>query len=113
MSTVDPSGVQNDVLNTIFGSLRHKSEAVRKQAAEDLADHVARTVAEMSSEAVSKLWNDHINRRLFELIHSNNTHEQLGGITAIDSLLEVEGDETIEAKRNLFRLYNYVKYLLP
>lgn len=32
---------------------------------------------------------------------------------AVDSLLEVPGDETIESKRNLFRFYNYVKNLLP
>lgn len=67
----------------------------------------------MSSDAVSRLWNDHINRHLFALIHSNNAHEKLGGVIAIDSLLDVEGDETIEAKKNLFRLYNYVKTLLP
>lgn len=32
---------------------------------------------------------------------------------AIDRLLEIEGDETIEAKHTLFRLFNYVKSLLP
>lgn len=30
-----------------------------------------------------------------------------------DLLLEIPGDETIESKRNLFRFYNYVKFLLP
>lgn len=32
---------------------------------------------------------------------------------AVDYLLGTEADETIEAKRNLFRFYNYVKHLLP
>lgn len=31
----------------------------------------------------------------------------------LDYLLGLESDETIEAKRNLFRFYNYVKHLLP
>lgn len=30
-----------------------------------------------------------------------------------DNLLEIDKEETIESKRNLFRFYNYVKQLLP
>ncbi|KAG9045642.1 phosphatidylinositol kinase- protein kinase tor1, partial [Tulasnella sp. UAMH 9824] len=67
----------------------------------------------MSSEGVSRLWNDHLNHRLFHLIHSNNVPEMLGGIAAIDTLLSIEGPESPEAKKNLYRLYNYVKYCLP
>jgi hypothetical protein len=44
---------------------------------------VATTVAEMSSDAAAKLWDDTINRRLFDLIHSQNTVEKLGGLLAI------------------------------
>ncbi|KAG8958873.1 phosphatidylinositol kinase- protein kinase tor1 [Tulasnella sp. 419] len=113
MATPEAGGPQNEVLNHIFGGLRNKNESVRQEAATQLAEYVASSVVEMNSDSVAKLWNDHINRRLFELIHSNNSHEKLGGILAIDSLLEVEGDQTIEAKKNLFRLYNYVKFLLP
>jgi serine/threonine-protein kinase mTOR len=32
---------------------------------------------------------------------------------AIDHLLDIGGEETMESKRNLFRFYNYVKSLLP
>jgi FKBP12-rapamycin complex-associated protein len=32
---------------------------------------------------------------------------------AIDHLLDIGEDETLESKRNLFRFYNYVKSLLP
>ena len=31
----------------------------------------------------------------------------------VDHLLNSEADGNIESKRNLFRFYNYVKYLLP
>lgn len=83
----------------------------------------------MSSDAAAKLWEDSINQRLFDLVHSPHNHDKLGGILAIgarlqscfdlqtlmvlDHLLDVDGEETIEFKHNLFRFYNYVKSLLP
>ena len=44
---------------------------------------VSATTAEMSSDASAKLWDDNINRRLFELTHSQNPVEALGGLLAI------------------------------
>ncbi|THV05541.1 FAT-domain-containing protein [Dendrothele bispora CBS 962.96] len=67
----------------------------------------------MSSDTAAKLWDDNINRRIFDLMHSTTTAENFGGLLAIDNLLEVDGEETIESRRNLFRFYNYVKHLLP
>jgi FKBP12-rapamycin complex-associated protein len=87
----------------------------------------------MSSDAAAKLWDDNINRKLFDLTHSQNSVEAFGGLLAIgasasfkcvdglttdviliESLLKLnEQEETIESKRNLFRFYNYVKHLLP
>lgn len=72
---------------------------------------VATTIAEMSSDASAKLWDDNINRGLFDLMHSGVHIHVLGGILAIDQLLQV-GDHTIDHKR-LFRFYNYVKHVLP
>jgi hypothetical protein len=40
----------------------------------------------MNSDASAKLWDEHINRRLFDLIHSNNSTDKLGGILAIGTL---------------------------
>jgi serine/threonine-protein kinase mTOR len=37
----------------------------------------------MPSDVASKLWDDDINKRLFELVHSQINAEKLGGITAI------------------------------
>ena len=34
-------------------------------------------------------------------------------LRVIDHLLDIDGEDTIESKRNLFRFYNYVKSLLP
>lgn len=40
-------------------------------------------VAEMSSDVAAKLWDDTINKRLFDLIHSQTSVESLGGLLAI------------------------------
>ncbi|KAG9127299.1 phosphatidylinositol kinase- protein kinase tor1 [Ceratobasidium sp. 392] len=102
-----------DPLHGIFQQLKNKNEQVRQIAARELRDHVESAVAELSSDGSARLWNQQISPRLFEIIHSNHSHERLGGVLAIDRLLEIEGDETIEAKHTLFRLFNYVKSLLP
>src|SRR5262245_42363428 len=66
----------------------------------------------MSSDAATKLWDDNINRGLFDLMHSNINAHTLGGLAAISQLLLV-GDQSIDSKRILFRFYNYVKHVLP
>jgi serine/threonine-protein kinase mTOR len=37
----------------------------------------------MSSDAAAKMWDDNINRRLFDLVHSASNVEKLGGVLAI------------------------------
>lgn len=44
---------------------------------------VATTVVEMPSDAAVKLWDDDINKRIFDLMHSQNNVERLGGLLAI------------------------------
>lgn len=48
---------------------------------------VATKVVEMSSDAAAKLWEDSINQRLFDLVHSPHNHDKLGGILAIGTCL--------------------------
>ena len=44
-------------------------------------------VADMSSDAAAKLWDDSINRKLFDLTHSQNSVEAFGGLAAIGASL--------------------------
>ena len=44
---------------------------------------VAATVVEMPNDAAVKLWDDDINKRIFDLMHSQNNVERLGGLLAI------------------------------
>ncbi|OJT05171.1 Phosphatidylinositol 3-kinase tor1 [Trametes pubescens] len=72
---------------------------------------ISNAVHELPEEdAVSKLWEEII-INISSLVHSQTTTEKLGGILAIDHLLQVEG--AVDSEPNLYRLYNYVKTLLP
>ncbi|KAG2011794.1 atypical/PIKK/FRAP protein kinase [Coprinopsis cinerea AmutBmut pab1-1] len=113
MASADQAPVGDQQLNAIFSGLKSRSADTRMQAAEDLKRFVQVSYAEMTSDAAAKLWDDHINRRLFALIHSQNINEAFGGLLGIERLLELDLEETIESKRNHFRFYNYVKHLLP
>lgn len=41
----------------------------------------------MSSDASAKIWDETINRKLFELTHSQNTAEASGGLLAIGAFV--------------------------
>lgn len=66
----------------------------------------------MSPDIAGKIW-DNVNQGIFDLMHSQHTERKLGGLLAMDLLLQIDGEETLDSKRNLFRFYNYVKHLLP
>ncbi|KAF9561208.1 phosphatidylinositol 3-kinase [Agrocybe pediades] len=104
---------QLERLNQIFNGLKNRNADIRMQSAEELRRFVTTSIAEMSSDAASKLWDDNISRKLFELTHSQNVVEAFGGLYAIEQLIGIDQEDTIESKRNLFRFYNYVKHLLP
>ncbi|KAJ8457723.1 hypothetical protein ONZ45_g18201 [Pleurotus djamor] len=117
---------QTDDLNNIFLGLRSKSNDVRAKSALDLRRYVANRVSEMTPDASAKIWNDTINRNLFDLMHSQNNSDRFGGLLAIgashtawsvahanectDQLLYVD---TEESRRHRFRFYNYVRHQLP
>ncbi|KDQ22311.1 hypothetical protein PLEOSDRAFT_1051426 [Pleurotus ostreatus PC15] len=106
---------QTDDPGTIFQNLRSKTHDTRVKAAEELRRYVITKVSEMSPDAAAKVWDDNINRNLFDLMHSQSNVERFGGLLAIDHLLEMPGEETQtpDSKRHLYRFYNYVRHQLP
>ncbi|CAK5264818.1 unnamed protein product [Mycena citricolor] len=96
-----------DVLAGIFAGLKNRNPDVRLQSAVELRRYVARSAVDIPGD------DDNISRRLFELIHSQNSTDNIGGLVAIDHLIDAEGEVTIDSSHNLFRFYNYVKHLLP
>ncbi|KAJ7758626.1 phosphatidylinositol 3-kinase [Mycena metata] len=96
----------SDVLTGIFAGLKNKNPDVRLQSAVELRRYVAANEAGDDADLIS--------RRLFELIHSQNGTDNIGGLVAIDHLIDTPtSSPTLDSHHNLFRFYNYVKHLLP
>lgn len=55
---------------------------MRTKAASELRDHVAVVSREVLGDGFTKFMND-VNRRIFELVHSQDIGDKLGGIAAI------------------------------
>ncbi|KAK9480797.1 armadillo-type protein [Lipomyces japonicus] len=102
--------MDNSVLNRIFGDLRSKQLDVRNRAADDLRDHLLTVVRELPIDQFSRFNND-VNRRIFELIHSTDTYDKLGGIAAIDKLIDFDGTE--ENATKISRFANYLRIIIP
>ncbi|KAI9143717.1 armadillo-type protein [Paraphysoderma sedebokerense] len=100
---------QGDVLGKILFDLKSRVDDVRAKAAEDLRHYVISVSRELTGENFTKFLND-VNRRIFELIHSNIDNEKIGGIMAIDKLIEIEGEENAT---KITRFANYLRMVLP
>lgn len=58
-----------------------------------LSTQVTNSSRELSKENTTKLLND-VNRRIFDLIHSHDNNDRIGGILAIDKLIDYTGEES-------------------
>ncbi|KAF7309844.1 Serine/threonine-protein kinase TOR [Mycena indigotica] len=100
------------ILSAIFHGLQSSNPETRAKSAYDLRNQVLSAVTESSPDVAGAVW-DTVNQGLFDLMHRQNTEGKLGGLLAMNYLLEIEGEETLDSRRNLYRFYNYVKHLLP
>jgi len=118
-----------DALNRLLPELRSKNDDVRAKAAKELRAHVTQRFPfffssshprspliqvsavsrELSGENFTKFIND-INRRIFELVNSNDYHDKLGGILAIDELIDIDGEDNTT---KISRFANYLRIVLP
>jgi FKBP12-rapamycin complex-associated protein len=69
-------------LGRVWDDLRYKNEEVRFRAANDLRDHVISVSRQLSGESFTKFMNE-INRKIYELVHSADNVDKMGGILAI------------------------------
>ncbi|KAI8593944.1 armadillo-type protein [Geranomyces variabilis] len=103
------SSMAMEPLQRILADLRSRQDEVRVRAANDLREHFTAVSREVSGEAFTKFVND-VNRRIFELIHSNDNNDKIGGILAIDKLVDFEGEENTTKTT---RFANYLRIVLP
>ncbi|KAI9091315.1 armadillo-type protein [Phlyctochytrium arcticum] len=96
-------------LAKILADLRSRNDELRLRAANDLRDHVTAVARELSGESFTRFIND-VNRRIFELIHSTDNNDKIGGILAIDKLIEFDGEENTT---KVTRFANYLRIVLP
>ncbi|KAJ3318282.1 phosphatidylinositol kinase- protein kinase tor1, partial [Blyttiomyces sp. JEL0837] len=94
----------------LFAELKAaRNDAVRARIAVDIRDHVIAVSRDISGETFSRFMND-INRRIFELIHSNDVNDKIAGIVAIDKLIDFDGEENTT---KITRFSNYLRVVLP
>lgn len=97
-----PSGtsveMQNFTLDQIFQELKSNDEIRRLKAAKNLRFHFISITRDSTSTEQITVYNNYINKKIFDLINSSKTNEQLGGIDAINSLIELLSRSSEDSK---------------
>ncbi|KTW30812.1 hypothetical protein T552_00524 [Pneumocystis carinii B80] len=96
-------------LDKLFSDLKNRNEEIRNKIANDLKEYVVSTSREMQRDAFISFNND-INRRIYELVHSNDSYERLSGVIVIDKLIDYDGEENTV---KITRFANYLRIVLP
>ena len=89
---------------TLLG-LRSKDSVERAKAASILRELVENEGRELSRETYAKFMEE-LNRRIQDLVSSDQTHEKLGGIAAIDALIDVSSEDD---DYKIIRFANYLR----
>ncbi|KAL2916207.1 phosphatidylinositol kinase-related protein kinase tor1 [Polyrhizophydium stewartii] len=90
--------------------LKSRNPDTRNRAAKELHDYVVVTAQETTGDALAKFTKD-LDRRIFELLQSSNVDEKLGGIAALDKLIDIDGGE--ENLTKVTRFANNLRVVLP
>ncbi len=90
---------------------KKRSRDEKQTAATELKIHLITTSREISQEQFSKYAND-INKKIFDLIHSQDPSDRLGGVLAIDSLIDFDGGGE-ENTAKITRFANYLRIAIP
>ncbi|KIN02147.1 hypothetical protein OIDMADRAFT_197149 [Oidiodendron maius Zn] len=99
-----------DALTRLVLELKSRNDDVRKRAAQDLRELVVVTARDFPQERFLEFY-DVVNARITNLItHGNDSAERLGGIQALDALIEFDGVDVaqkttrfVQALRSVFR----------
>lgn len=97
--------------NLIFMKLKSNNQLERSAAAFELKTSLNSLAREVSTENFQRFSND-INNKVFELIHGNDSNEKLGGVLAVDTLIDFYS-HTDELPNQTSRLANYLRVLIP
>lgn len=123
------NSVENFTLAEIFRELRSKDEVVRFKAADQLKKHIISVSRDIVTPEQLSVYDNHINKQIFELINSPKIECQLGGVDSINAMVDLITNEddadcssqqqleistTAEQKSNMVTRYaSYLRRLLP
>lgn len=105
------AGVNNNAFSIIFQKLQSANPNERLQASYELKTSLITLAREVSSEQFQRFNND-INNQIFELIHGSDNNHKLGGILAVDTLIDFF-NSTDELPNQTSRMANYLRVLIP
>lgn len=107
------SNVENNVkaFDLIFTKLKSTNQLERVAASYELKSCLISLAREVSTEYFQRFSND-INNKVFELIHGTDSNEKLGGVLAVDTLIDFYS-HTDELPNQTSRLANYLRVLIP
>eukprot|EP01132_Coremiostelium_polycephalum_P002833 gene2833-3519_t len=97
--------IWTEALNKILVDLKNKREEDRIKAAKNLRNYVISQSREITNENFTKFMQD-VNNLIFELVNSSGVPEKIGGILAIDELIDVDYDENAT---KITRLATYLR----
>ncbi|KGK38796.1 hypothetical protein JL09_g2014 [Pichia kudriavzevii] len=83
------SEMQNFTLDQIFSELKSNDEICRIKSSESLKSHFILISRDVASSEQLAVYTSYINKKIHDLISSNKVNEQLGGISAIDALVDI------------------------
>lgn len=95
----------------IFNKLKSSNPQERRTASFELKNSLISLAREVSTEQFQRSSND-INNKIFELIHGSDSNEKLGGVLAVDTLIDFYA-HTDELPNQTSRLANYLRVLIP
>lgn len=98
-------------LDPLFENLKSNITQERLLAADKLKESLITISREISVEQFQRLSNS-INNKIFELIHGSTSNEKIGGILAVDALIDFYL-KTEELSNQTSRLANYLRVLIP
>ncbi|KAM0752153.1 FAT-domain-containing protein [Meredithblackwellia eburnea MCA 4105] len=89
---------QDRPLDAILADLRNKSDEVRFRASNELYNYILASSRSLSAEAFNKVYSE-IHARCFALVNSSDLQDKLAGVTAIDKIVDVLGNDMSRALR--------------
>ncbi|SGZ55137.1 CIC11C00000003613 [Sungouiella intermedia] len=111
MSSTQLQVVDGVALNQIFVGLKLAKEDERNRSAIELRNFLASIARDLTPEQFNR-YNNEINRTIFDLLQSKDTVQTLGGIAALNALIDFDSGIGEENATKTARFSNYLSSLI-